>query len=513
MRINIAKISMIVAGILLFSKFIAFVRDPLLASLFGVSVETDSFFLAFIIATFIFTLTSQALSAGFIPLYIKRRQKFGLSDALGFASSIFSFLVILLTVATGLIWVFAEPIVSLIFQGLDGEAIEQTVNLVRIMAPVGLLMPSYFLLSLLLNAERKFILPPLAILVGNLVVVSIILLFSSTLGVEAFGIGVLLGVVTQFLLVYAVIWKLKLNIALRIPNRQHVKSFGVISLPAVAAAVIFNLHFLIIAKLSSGQGVGTYSYLSFALRLDQVILDLVIASFVTVIFPYFSYQTAVLDFNKLKEYLEFGLKSVSLILAPISALIIIFRDQIIEIIYQRNVFTASDTEATSLALALFSLSLLAFGLSEILNRVFYSMRDTLTPLAITGFAFIVSVVLYLKLGSQFGGMGLALVYSISAFITLVLSWVFLFKKLQIKTKNFVSFALKLVLATAALSASAFALLSFFDNLETGAFTKTIFTLVSSGLGLLVFVIVGTLLGISEFQSIYKLVREKIRGET
>ena len=98
MKINIAKISMIVGGILLFSKFIAFVRDPLLAYLFGVSVETDSFFLAFIIATFIFTLTSQALSAGFIPLYIKRRQKFGLSDALGFASSIFSFLVIILTI-------------------------------------------------------------------------------------------------------------------------------------------------------------------------------------------------------------------------------------------------------------------------------------------------------------------------------------------------------------------------------------------------------------------------------
>lgn len=513
MKRSIAKISIIVAGILLFSKLIAFVRDPLLASLFGVGIETDSFFLAFVIATFVFTLISQALSAGFIPLYIKKRQTLGQSEALKFASSIFSFLIILLGVVTVLIWIFAEPIVSLFFQDLDIESVKQTASLLRIMAPISLLLPAYFFLSLLLNAEKRFILPPLAILLGNLVVLSIILGLSGLFGIEAFGIGVLLGVATQFLVIYLAILKLKLNISLTLPRIKDVRSMSAIGLPALIAAVIFNLHILIIAKLSSNFGIGTYSQLTFALRLDQVVLDLIIASFATVIFPYFSYQTAVLNFNKLKEYLEFGLKSVALVLAPASALLIIFRTQVIELIYQRNVFTANDTEATSLALALFSLSLVAFGLNEILNRAFYSIKDSLTPLKITAFTFTISTFLYWQLGSQFNGLGLALVYSIAALITVILSWTLLFRKLKFETKRFVPFALKLLLATTALSVITLASLSCYNNLEIGVLTKIMFTLISATLGLLVFVIVGTLLRISEFQSIYKLVKARIGGGT
>ena len=96
---------------------------------------------------------------------------------------------------------------------------------------------------------------------------------------------------------------------------------------------------------------------------------------------------------------------------------------------------------------------------------------------------------------------------------MILSWALLFRKLKFETKRFVPFALKLLLATTALSVITLASLSFYNNLEIGVLTKMMFTLISSMLGLLVFVIVGTLLGISEFQSVHKLVKARIGGGT
>ena len=138
---KIAKAASIVGGATLLSRIFGFIRDMVVAQLFGAGMATDAFFVAFRIPNLLRRLVGEgSLTVSFIPVYseyLSQRSKEE-SDALVCAS--FSILAVFLLILTAAGILFSPWIVKAMAYGWSRdpkkfELFHLTVFLTRLMFP------------------------------------------------------------------------------------------------------------------------------------------------------------------------------------------------------------------------------------------------------------------------------------------------------------------------------------------------------------------------------------------
>ncbi len=95
---------------------------------------------------------------------------------------------------------------------------------------------------------------------------------------------------------------------------------------------------------------------------------------------------------------------------PASVGLMVLGEPIIRLFFERNQFTAHSTEATAYALVFFAIGLAGHATVEILDRVFYALHDTRTPVLVAVSAIALNVVCSLILMQtplNYGGLALA----------------------------------------------------------------------------------------------------------
>ena len=84
---------------------------------------------------------------------------------------------------------------------------------------------------------------------------------------------------------------------------------------------------------------------------------------------------------------------------------------------------------TAIALIMYSIGMVAFGLRDILGKVFYALQDTKTPMINGAIAMVMNIVLNIILVKYLQLAGLALATSISAIVCIFLLFGSLNKKI------------------------------------------------------------------------------------
>jgi putative peptidoglycan lipid II flippase len=98
--------------------------------------------------------------------------------------------------------------------------------------------------------------------------------------------------------------------------------------------------------------------------------------------PTFSVQFARGQLGELRSSLAASLRGVLLLSIPASIGLILLREPVIVLLYQRGEFTARSTELVAWALLWYTAGLLGHAVVEIMSRAFYAMHDTRTPVLI-----------------------------------------------------------------------------------------------------------------------------------
>lgn len=488
MKRNIMAVSAVLILLVLLAKVLAFVRDPLVAALFGADHRTDAFFTALTITTFLFSFVAPTITASIIPLFIQERDQHGTAEAWRKFSGIVTLMAMVLVLSVAVLGLVAPWVVQLVSAGSDVTTQVLTVRLVRIMSPLLVAMPLSFFVSALLNAEKRFYLPGALPLIGNAMILVVIVLLYKTAGIGAVAWGTLVGAVVQLLLVAgAARSRLVVSRVMFAGLAPLFRQIGAVGWPVFAAAVVFNLNFLVMMHLSSYQADGTYSFLTYGLRIQQVFLDLLFASLATVIFPFLSDLARSNDRQQLGALSLFGMKSITVALVPVSVLLIVLRVPLIEIVYQRSAGLPSVVLGISTALAFFSFSLVAFGVVEIFNRIFFAQKDTRTPLLITIIGTTTALLWYLAIGKTYNGLGLALAYSLGAIMTAVVGLVAVHRRLSWTSTTFVPFLGQVFLAGGLCGLAAYGVFAYFGPAFSPTLTnQAIRAALSAALGLVVF---------------------------
>jgi putative peptidoglycan lipid II flippase len=370
------------------SRILGLVREWLMAYFFGTSLQKSAFDVAFRIPNLFRRLFGEgALSAAFIPVYTETLKTGGPQAANLLASRIAGFLVSVLGTVTA-----AGILISLGLQQLlpHSARMEAVFPLLRITLFYAPLICLAALGIGILNILRQFALPALVPVYLNLVWIAALLgicpfvsddlnvrievVAWSTLVAGFVQVGVLLPTLRKY--------GIPLKIAFDWRRNVDVNKVLRLSMPMAVGMGAVQINLFIDGLLALYAGTWGPSAMEYAERVTYLPMGLVGTAFATVLLPTFAKQAAENDHETLCATLERALRTLTLIVAPMSVGLTVLALPIINLIYawHSGKFDAQSALYSSRALMGYAPGLIVFSFYKALTPVFYALKDMRTPL-------------------------------------------------------------------------------------------------------------------------------------
>ena len=418
---SLAKSAYILISLTLFSKFLGFGREIVIAFLFGATAFTDAYLMALTIPTLLFVAMSKAIGSVFIPVYDKfKTEKRELPLLVKFST-----LGLLAAGAFVLLFVvFAPQLVSLFAVGFDKPTAALTVEMLRILAFIIIFRFLSDIFTAVLHVNKNFVIPGLESLPYNIVVIAVSFLLYQRLGISALVWGTLFGIISQTLFIFP--WMLRSGFSGG--GWQDKSNDGIRELFSLLPAVILGsmatqIKAMIDRMFASTLAAGSISYLNYAGRLINLPQALLVMAVITVVYPTLASLGNAGEKKRFADLHQKTISSMQYLLIPIMIGLIILAEPIIQFVYQRGSFDAVAAAETVAPLRYFSLGLLGVMLTLFNMRALYALKDTKAPLIATAVMIVVNTVLNLAFIGPMGHGGLALATSISVWLGgLLLFW-------------------------------------------------------------------------------------------
>ncbi|MFH1888822.1 MAG: murein biosynthesis integral membrane protein MurJ [Candidatus Omnitrophota bacterium] len=417
------------------SRILGFIRDVVIARLFGVYIYAQAFVIAFRIPNLLRDLVGEgAANAALVPVFSEYKARHKDEEFWELANVVLNLLLVIVTAITVLGIIFSPLIVRLIAPGFiaDPQKLEITVRLNRIIFPYILLVSLAAYAMGVLNSLKHFSVPAFAPCLLNISIIIFAMIFGE--GVKGLALGVLVGGVLQLAVQIPVLYRKGFHLRL-FRNFKHpaAKTIGKLMVPRLFSSSIYQLNNFvdsIFGSLAFVVGEGGVAILYYAYRLILFPLGIFSNALSQAILPTFSTQALEDGHGDLKATLSFGLRATFFVMLPASFGFIVLARQIIETIFMGGKFDLYSAEQTANALIFYSIGLFAYGATKILHSCFFALKDTATPAKVSFIALIVNIILNLLLMYPMKLSGLALATSISGINTFLILFFLLRKKIH-----------------------------------------------------------------------------------
>jgi putative peptidoglycan lipid II flippase len=403
------------------SRILGFIRDMVLARLFGATPAADAFFVAYRIPNLLRELFAEgSMSAAFIPVFTEYHTLKSKQDAWELASAAFTTLLTIVTGITLLGILGSAGIVWLLAPGFhdDPTRLEMTTLLTRIMFPYLIFISLAALAMGVLNSLRAFAAPAFSPVFFNLFIIGCSLFLAPNMPEPIIGvaIGVVAGGAAQFAMQLPGLKLRGMSFGFTFnPGHPGVRKIGRLMIPSLLGLSVTQINITVSTILGSFFAGGP-TYLFYGMRLIQFPLGIFGVALVTAILPTLSAQAARGALDELRTTLGFGLRMIIFIMLPAMVGLIFLRVPIVHLVFEHGTFTAHDTAETAFAVLCYSVGLWAFGGVRIIVSAFYSLKDTTTPVISATIAVAANILLSLVLMSYLGAAGLALATALASMV-------------------------------------------------------------------------------------------------
>ena len=452
MHRRIAAATVIVMASVFLSRVLGLGRDWAIAHQIGANASTDAYNAAFTLPDFLnYLIAGGSLSITFIPVFAKYVAENNEEEGWRIFSTVVTVMgfVLVALVATGEL--LAGPIVGrLIAPGFSPLEHARAVFLTRLMLPAQIFFYEGSILSAVQYAKGQFVVPSLAPLVYNLLIIVAGLALSARIGITGFAVGVLLGAVLgNFLLqVYGAVRagaKFAPNFRVGHPG---FRMFLHLSIPIMLALGLTFADDWISRHYASYLQSGAITWLYYAKNLMRVPLGLVGQAIGVASFPILAQLYSEQKYDELNRILNGTFKALIVLLVPISAFMVAESEPLVRLVFLRTRLHGSDYAATAAALVYFSLGLFAWGAQNILARGFYATRNTIVPAVVGTLTTVLSLPAYVWLMHRMAHLGLALASSLGISAYTVLLFFLLARRTQNQERaRLVAFFLKVTAAS------------------------------------------------------------------
>ena len=403
------------------SRILGFVRDMVLARIFGATPAADAFFVAFRIPSLLRELFAEgSMSSAFIPVFTEYRTLRTKQEAWELASAVFTTLLTIVTLVT-IVGILTAPwLVQILAPGFqaNSEKLALTTLLTQIMFPYLVFISLAALAMGILNSLRAFAAPAFSPVFFNIFIIGCTLFLSPTMPEPILGvaIGVVAGGAAQFAMQLPGLNLRGMLFGFRFePSHPGVRRIGALMMPSLLGLSVTQINITVSTILASFFAGGP-TYLFYGMRLIQFPLGIFGVALATAILPTLSAQAARGALGELRTTFGFGLRMILFIILPAMLGLILLRQPIVHLFFEHGTFTAHDTAETALAVLCYSVGLWAFGGVRIIVSAFYSLQDTRTPAISAAIAVAANLVFSLLLMSSLGAAGLALATALAAMV-------------------------------------------------------------------------------------------------
>lgn len=413
-----------VGGNTMLSRVLGFVRDLVLARIFGADAMTDAFFVAFKIPNFLRRLFAEgAFATAFVPVLMEYKEKRDYHELKALVDRVAGTLGLVLLVVSALGVIGAPLIVSLFAFGwvMEGETekLDLAADMLRLTFPYLLFISLTAFAGGILNAHNRFAVPAFTPVLLNLSLIGSALWLAPQLEqpVVALAWGVLLAGVTQFVFQLPFLKQIDLLPGFKpAPKDEGVQRIMKLMLPALFAVSIVQINLLLDTVLASFLVSGSISWLYYSDRLMEFPQGILGVALATVILPNLSRRHAAEEPGAFSRTLDWGFRVTLLLGAPAAVGLALLAGPMIATLFLSEVFDAHDVMMARNSLMAYSAGLLAFIYIKVLAPGYYARQDTKTPVRIGIIAMLANMVFNLILIFPLQHTGLALATSLSAFL-------------------------------------------------------------------------------------------------
>jgi putative peptidoglycan lipid II flippase len=515
-RTQLVKAAGIIGVATLSSRILGFVRDMVLARLFGAGAAADAFFVAYRIPNLLRELFAEgSMSAAFIPVFTEYMSRRNRQDAWELASAAFTTLLTILTGISILGILFAPWIVRLIAPGFgdDPAKLALTTLLTRIMFPYLLFIGLSALAMGVLNSIRSFAAPAFSPVMFNVAIITSALLLAPLFPqpILAVAAGVVLGGLAQFLIQLPALRKATFLFGWKYDfTHEGVRRIGRLMVPSLIGLSVTQINILVSTILAS-YFAGGPTYLFYGMRLIQFPLGVFGVALATAVLPSLAIQAAKGELDQLRDTLGFGLRLIFFVIFPSMVGLILLRTPIVHLFFEHGRFSPADTAGTAAAVLAYAIGLWAFAGVRIVVAAFYALQDTRTPVTIATIALLANILLSLVLMNPLEYVGLALSTALAAMLNMSLLVILLTRRLSsMPWQTIVRSHLRVILATIPIVVACLWVAGLAVWTQPDAWlAKTVMLMVALGLSIAGYLTSHSLLGSSEMEFLWGLLKRKI----
>ena len=415
-KLSVGWAAALLASASFMTMFLSLFRERLLNANFGVeSIELDAYRAAFTVPDFMFILlVSGALSVTFIPVLNDRLGKGNRKSAWDLSSSLLNLLSIITLLASLLIIVFAEPIVTyLVAPGMSLEGQDLAISMMRIVAINPLLFAISAVFTSMQQAVGRFFFFALAPAIYNVGIIFGIVYITPEYGIQGVTIGVIIGAVAQVVLAAVGMIGLGFSYSPTINWRNQGFRKVLVMLPQRSLDQgIDYFNSLVEISIASRLIQGSINAWQVGFMLHWVPINLIGVAISTAAFPQMSERISQGRPDLFKKEFITLLRVIIWLAVPVCIVAFFGRGYLVRLLVAEGNSTISNI------LGLLVIAIFFRAVFHLVSRGFYAQQDTFTPLVVSIIAIAINIVLaiYLALpfGADYGVLGLAIAQSIMA---------------------------------------------------------------------------------------------------
>lgn len=425
-----------VSSLTMVSRILGFVRDMIIARVFGASAATDAFFVAFKLPNLLRRIFAEgAFSQAFVPILAEYKQTRSPEATRDFVQHVAGMLTFALTVVTALGVLAAPWIIYATATGFtqnpDKAALAS--DLLRVMFPYILFISLSSFVGSILNTYHKFSIPAFTPCLLNISFIVAALYFVPYFDppIMALAWAVFVGGILQ--LAFQLPWLAKQGF-LKMPKLDF-KNAAVLRVitkmgPAIFAASVTQISLIISTIFASFLQTGSITWMYYADRMTELPTGVLGVALGTILLPTLSKYAKGRDPQEFSKLLDWGLRLCFLLSAPAAVALTVIAFPLLSTLFMSEGFTVHDVTMTQKALMAYSFCIIGQIMVKVLAPAFYAQQNIKTPVKIALFTLVITQIMNFAFIGPLQHVGLSLAVGLGACLNAGLLF-FLLRKYKI----------------------------------------------------------------------------------
>lgn len=421
-RQSLLRATTLVSVMTFISRIMGFVRDMILAQMFGAEAGMDAFYIAFKIPNFMRRLFAEgAFSQAFVPVLAEYQKTRTLDEVRVFLARIAGSMSAVLTLVT-VVGVVASPVIIYIFApGFGGDSVRSALatQMLQLTFPYLMLVSLTAMAGAILNTYGYFGVPAFTPVFLNISMILCALYLSPRFAVPVVALawGVLIAGIVQLLFQIPFLWHRKLLVKpCLVMDDPGVRRVLKLMVPALFGVSIAQINLMIDTIFASFLQVSSVTWLYYTDRLTDFPLGVFGVAIATVILPHLSRRHAEQSPEHFSRALDWGLRLLLLIGLPAGLGLAVFSMPMTASCFAYGKFTVFDVLQTQKSLITLSLGVPGFMMVKVLASGFYARQNIKTPVKVGALSMLVNSVLCAILVYPLAHAGLTLASSIAGYV-------------------------------------------------------------------------------------------------